>query len=257
MIADQAGVDYNRDPARDPPRLPARDRPARARASPPARACSRTRCSWPPSRPTTSRSARRRCRSTRACRPTSSSAMERRYGDARAARRRHPGHGLQGRVRRHPRASLCYKLRKLLAWTGAEVLCTDPYVADDRLRPARRGLAQTEILVLGAPHQAYRALERRRPRRRRRVGRLTGAGHPAVKVLVTGAAGFIGGYLVDELLAARPRGRRHRQLQQVRPRREELRRPPGVPVRRGRRQGRRAADRARRGRATRSSPPRR
>ena len=58
-------------PARDPRGLPARRRPARARASPPVRACSRTRCSWRRSPPTTSRSARRRCRSTRACRPTS------------------------------------------------------------------------------------------------------------------------------------------------------------------------------------------
>ena len=31
------------------------------------------------------------------------------------------------------RASLSYKLRKLLAWAGARVLCTDPYVRDDRL----------------------------------------------------------------------------------------------------------------------------
>ena len=31
------------------------------------------------------------------------------------------------------RASLSYKLRKLLLWAGADVLCTDPYVADERL----------------------------------------------------------------------------------------------------------------------------
>ena len=42
-----------------------------APASPPGRACSRTRCSCPPSPPTTSRSARPRCRSTKGCRPTS------------------------------------------------------------------------------------------------------------------------------------------------------------------------------------------
>ena len=30
------------------------------------------------------------------------------------------------------RASLSYKLRKLLTWAGADVLCTDPFVPDDR-----------------------------------------------------------------------------------------------------------------------------
>ena len=58
-------------PAGDPRGLPAGRGPARARASPPGRACSRTPCSWPRSPPTTSRWARRRCRSTRACRRTS------------------------------------------------------------------------------------------------------------------------------------------------------------------------------------------
>ena len=56
------------------------------------------------------------------------------------------------------RSSLSYKLRKLLAWKGAHVLCTDPYVQDDRLLPLEKVLADAEILVLGAPHQAYRGL---------------------------------------------------------------------------------------------------
>jgi len=57
-----------------------------------------------------------------------------------------------------PRASLSYKLRKLLRWSGAKVLATDPYVVDDRLVPLERVLAESEILVLGAPHQQYRGL---------------------------------------------------------------------------------------------------
>ena len=57
-----------------------------------------------------------------------------------------------------PRASLSYKLRKLLTWAGARVLATDPYVRDDRLVPLADVLAESDILVLGAPHKAYREL---------------------------------------------------------------------------------------------------
>jgi UDP-N-acetyl-D-mannosaminuronic acid dehydrogenase len=57
------------------------------------------------------------------------------------------------------RASLSYKLRKLLTWAGAQVLCTDPYVPDDRLVPLDQVIAESEILVLGAPHRAYRGLQ--------------------------------------------------------------------------------------------------
>jgi UDP-N-acetyl-D-mannosaminuronic acid dehydrogenase len=58
-----------------------------------------------------------------------------------------------------PRASLSYKLRKLLIWAGATVLATDPYVRDDRLVPLDDVMAASEILVLGAPHAAYRSLD--------------------------------------------------------------------------------------------------
>jgi len=85
------------------------------------------------------------------------SALERRYG------------GLNGRSigilgmafkaeSDDPRASLSYKLRKLLHWAGARVLCTDPYVPDDRLVPLETVLADSDILVLGVPHRAYRGL---------------------------------------------------------------------------------------------------
>jgi UDP-N-acetyl-D-mannosaminuronic acid dehydrogenase len=57
------------------------------------------------------------------------------------------------------RASLSYKLRKLLAWAGATVLCTDPYVADARLVPLETVLAAADTLVLGVPHRAYRNLD--------------------------------------------------------------------------------------------------
>jgi UDP-N-acetyl-D-mannosaminuronic acid dehydrogenase len=57
------------------------------------------------------------------------------------------------------RASLSYKLRKLLSWAGARVLATDPYVDDDRLVTLDCVLDESDILVLGAPHRAYRDLE--------------------------------------------------------------------------------------------------
>jgi len=56
------------------------------------------------------------------------------------------------------RASLSYKLRKLLTWAGARVVCTDPYVQDDRLTTLDCVLDESEILVLGVPHRAYRGL---------------------------------------------------------------------------------------------------
>ncbi len=57
------------------------------------------------------------------------------------------------------RASLSFKLRKLLEWAGATVLCADPYVTDQRLAPLDEVLAHSETLVIGAPHRAYRSLD--------------------------------------------------------------------------------------------------
>jgi UDP-N-acetyl-D-mannosaminuronic acid dehydrogenase len=85
------------------------------------------------------------------------SALERRYGSLRGR-----NVGILGMAFKAEsddmRASLSYKLRKLLSWAGARVLCTDPYVRDDRLRPIEEVLAQSEIIVLGVPHKAYRGL---------------------------------------------------------------------------------------------------
>jgi UDP-N-acetyl-D-mannosaminuronic acid dehydrogenase len=58
-----------------------------------------------------------------------------------------------------PRASLSYKLRKLLGWAGARVVCTDPYVADERLTTLDCVLSESDLLILGAPHNAYRGLD--------------------------------------------------------------------------------------------------
>jgi UDP-N-acetyl-D-mannosaminuronic acid dehydrogenase len=82
-------------------------------------------------------------------------AMERRYGSLRGRTI-----GLLGMAFKAEsddiRSSLSYKLRKLLVWSGARVLCTDPYVADPRLVPLDQVIAEAEILVLGVPHRVYR-----------------------------------------------------------------------------------------------------
>ncbi|TAK68421.1 MAG: nucleotide sugar dehydrogenase [Actinomycetota bacterium] len=57
-----------------------------------------------------------------------------------------------------PRASLSYKLRKILAFRAAAVLCTDPLVDDDRLVPLERVLAESDVLIIGTPHEEYRDL---------------------------------------------------------------------------------------------------
>jgi UDP-N-acetyl-D-mannosaminuronic acid dehydrogenase len=86
------------------------------------------------------------------------SALERRYGslNGRAV-------GILGMAFKAEsddiRAALSYKLRKLLAWAGARVLCTDPYVVDDRLVPLATVMAEAELLILGVPHRAYQGLE--------------------------------------------------------------------------------------------------
>ena len=58
-----------------------------------------------------------------------------------------------------PRASLSYKLRKLAQFKGATVLCTDPYIVDETFEPLEKVLRDSEVLVVGAPHSAYRELE--------------------------------------------------------------------------------------------------
>ncbi|HKW58423.1 MAG TPA: nucleotide sugar dehydrogenase [Candidatus Dormibacteraeota bacterium] len=58
-----------------------------------------------------------------------------------------------------PRASLSYKLRKLAQFKGAKVLCTDPYIVDESFEPLDKVLRDSDVLVIGAPHRAYRGLD--------------------------------------------------------------------------------------------------
>lgn len=56
------------------------------------------------------------------------------------------------------RESLSYKLRKLLMVEAKEVLCTDPYVVDEKLIPLEQAVDRADVIILGAPHSAYRDL---------------------------------------------------------------------------------------------------
>jgi len=57
------------------------------------------------------------------------------------------------------RASLSYKLKRLLWFAGASVRCSDPYVEDPDLVPLEEALCPAEIVVVGAPHAVYRGLD--------------------------------------------------------------------------------------------------
>jgi UDP-N-acetyl-D-mannosaminuronic acid dehydrogenase len=57
-----------------------------------------------------------------------------------------------------PRESLAYKLRKILLMKAQQVLCTDPYITDDRFADLDTVLAQADLLIIASPHEQYRSL---------------------------------------------------------------------------------------------------
>jgi UDP-N-acetyl-D-mannosaminuronic acid dehydrogenase len=58
------------------------------------------------------------------------------------------------------RSSLSYKLKRILEFRAGEVLCTDPYVTvDPSLVPLETVLERADLLILAAPHRAYRDLD--------------------------------------------------------------------------------------------------
>jgi UDP-N-acetyl-D-mannosaminuronic acid dehydrogenase len=62
------------------------------------------------------------------------------------------------------RSSLSYKLRRILRFKAAEVLCTDEYVTTDpTLVSLSEVLEKSDVLVVGAPHTAYKHLAPRVP----------------------------------------------------------------------------------------------
>jgi UDP-N-acetyl-D-mannosaminuronic acid dehydrogenase len=57
------------------------------------------------------------------------------------------------------RSSLSYKLKKLLQVEARNVLCTDPLISDSRFVPLEQAVEQADVIILGAPHSAYRNLQ--------------------------------------------------------------------------------------------------
>jgi UDP-N-acetyl-D-mannosaminuronic acid dehydrogenase len=58
------------------------------------------------------------------------------------------------------RSSLSYKLRRILRFRADAVLATDPYVTTDQtLVPLEQVLAEADLLIVAAPHNAYRDLD--------------------------------------------------------------------------------------------------
>ncbi len=57
------------------------------------------------------------------------------------------------------RESLSFKLRRLLQYENATVMCTDPYIPDPSFFPLEKVLTTCEILFIGCPHSAYRHLD--------------------------------------------------------------------------------------------------
>lgn len=58
------------------------------------------------------------------------------------------------------RSALSYKLKKLLKYQAKAVLTTDPFVqTDDELLPLEKVVAESDILLIGVPHKAYKNLD--------------------------------------------------------------------------------------------------
>ena len=58
------------------------------------------------------------------------------------------------------RSSLSYKLRRILRYKSANVLCTDPFVTTDpNLISLDEVLEKADVLIIGAPHAAYKSLK--------------------------------------------------------------------------------------------------
>ncbi len=61
------------------------------------------------------------------------------------------------------RSSLAFKLRKLLNFKAMQVLVTDPYVVNTDFLSLETVLAESDLLVIAAPHEEYRLINTNKP----------------------------------------------------------------------------------------------
>ena len=62
------------------------------------------------------------------------------------------------------RSSLSYKLRRILRFRCSQVLCTDPFVTTDpSLVSLEQVLEESDLIIIGTPHKAYKGLTLRQP----------------------------------------------------------------------------------------------
>ena len=57
------------------------------------------------------------------------------------------------------RDSLSYKLRKILIFRGANVLCSDEFVKDSSFMSQDELIAKSDIVIIGAPHKTYSSID--------------------------------------------------------------------------------------------------
>jgi UDP-N-acetyl-D-mannosaminuronic acid dehydrogenase len=57
------------------------------------------------------------------------------------------------------RESLSYKLRKVLAFESATVLCSDSHISDPEFVSVQEIIDRCDIVVVGAPHREYHDLK--------------------------------------------------------------------------------------------------
>ncbi len=57
------------------------------------------------------------------------------------------------------RETLSYKLKKIMEVEANEVLCTDPFVKDDRLVSLEKVIKKSDVIIVATPHSEYKKLE--------------------------------------------------------------------------------------------------